>query len=65
MILKTQNTASGLNGIEHSSQHSPNLGFSDSPAQSAFDLTREVSERYEIFGLVRPVSQHSCGPESG
>jgi hypothetical protein len=51
MILKTQNTASGLNGIEHSSQHSPNPGFSDSPAQSAFDLTSEVSERYEISVL--------------
>ena len=48
MILKKQNTASGLNGIGHCSQHSPNPWFS---AQSAFDLTSKASERYGLSAL--------------
>jgi GTP-binding protein EngB required for normal cell division len=50
MILKTQDTASGLNGIEHSAQPY-NQEFSDSTVQSAFNLATEVSERYQISAL--------------
>ena len=51
MILKTQNTASGLNRSEHSSEPSVLPGFSGSAAASAFDLATGVSARYEISAL--------------